>query len=57
MVEIMPGILPKVIKRLKAQLNMPIVAGGLIDSVDEVTELISSGASAVSTGKKEFWNI
>lgn len=57
MVEIMPGILPKVVKRLKSELKMPIVAGGLIDSTEEITELLSSGATAISTGKKEFWNI
>ncbi len=40
--------------RNEEELNIPIVAGGLIASMDEITELLSSGATAVSTGKKEF---
>jgi glycerol uptake operon antiterminator len=55
MIEIMPGTVTKVIKRLKRELGMPIVAGGLIESLSEINDALESGASAVSTGKKEFW--
>ena len=55
MIEIMPGIVSKVIKSLKKELSMPIVAGGLIESRDEINEAISCGATAISVGKKEFW--
>ena len=55
MIEIMPGTLSKVIKRLKKELNMPIVAGGLIESWEEINEAISCGATAISIGKREFW--
>lgn len=55
MIEIMPGIIPKVIKRLKKDLDMPIVAGGLIETQDEIKEAISCGAKAISIGKREFW--
>ena len=55
MIEIMPGTVAKVIKRLKNELEMPIVAGGLIETEDEIKEAIACGATAVSIGKKEFW--
>lgn len=55
MIEIMPGTLTKVIKKLKNELDMPIVAGGLIETEEEVKAAFSSGAFAISTGKKEFW--
>ena len=55
MIEIMPGTISKVIKNLKKELSMPIVAGGLIESWEEVDEAISCGATAISVGKKEFW--
>lgn len=55
MIEIMPGILFKVIKNLCIKTNIPIIAGGLIDTAEEVEAAIESGASAVSTGKKELW--
>lgn len=55
MIEIMPGISPKIIKNLKNRLDVPIIAGGLIDSKDEIVAALESGATAVSTGKKELW--
>ena len=55
MIEIMPGILSKVIKNIKTRLNMPIVAGGIIESKQEIEEAIESGAHAVSTGKNSLW--
>lgn len=57
MIEIMPGILPKVIKNLKTRLPMPIVAGGIIETEKEILEIIESGAEAVSTGKANLWDI
>lgn len=57
MIEVMPGIVPKVIKNLKNKLTMPIIAGGLIDDISEVELAVKSGAAAVSTGKTQLWNI
>ena len=55
MIEIMPATVTKVIKNLKCELEMPIVAGGLIETEVEIKEAIQAGAFAVSTGKEEFW--
>ncbi len=55
MIEIMPGTVCKVVEKLKKTLNVPIVAGGLIETVDEIESVISAGAFAISTGRKEFW--
>lgn len=55
MIEIMPGMMTKVIKILKKELDIPVIAGGLIETKKEVEEALSCGAVAVSTGKKEFW--
>lgn len=57
MIEIMPGVVTKVIPRLKSELTMPIVAGGMIETKAELAEALRSGAAAVSTGKTEFWKI
>lgn len=56
MIEIMPGTLSKIIKKLKEELKMPVVAGGLIETKEEITEAISCGATAISTGKQDFWD-
>ena len=55
MIEIMPGIVTKVIKRLKKELDTPIIAGGLIETKEEIEKATLCGASAISTGRKEFW--
>ena len=56
MIEIMPGSVTKVISRLKEILDIPIIAGGLIETEEETIEVIKSGAAAVSTGKITLWN-
>ena len=57
MIEVMPGNNPKVVKRLKAKIDIPIIAGGLIETQEETIEIIKNGAFAVSTGSEELWNI
>ena len=57
MIEVMPGIIPKVIKRLKNMVDVPIIAGGIVDTVEEIEDIIKSGAAGISTGKNELWNI
>ena len=56
MVEIMPGVIGKIIKKLSVG-HTPIISGGLIDSKEEVTTALSCGAVAVSTGAKDLWYI
>lgn len=56
MIEIMPGIVPKIIEQIKEKVEVPIIAGGLIDSICEVEKAISCGASAISTGSSALWN-
>jgi glycerol uptake operon antiterminator len=57
MIEIMPGIVTKTFKRLSDKVDVPIIAGGLLEEKEEIIAALSSGADAVSTGKKELWNL
>ena len=52
--ELMPGVIGKSIQRF-AKLGTPVIAGGLIETKAEVTDALGSGATAVSTGRKELW--
>ncbi len=54
MVEIMPGLIGKIIRRFAVG-DIPVIAGGLIETKAEVTDALGNGALAVSTGKKELW--
>lgn len=55
MIEIMPGVIYKIICNLKKELNIPIITGGLIETQDEIDQILKSGAFAISTSKKTFW--
>ncbi|MBZ4645937.1 MAG: glycerol uptake operon antiterminator [Petroclostridium sp.] len=55
MIEIMPGVMPGIIKRINCQLSCPVIAGGLIDSKEDIIEILKAGALGASTGKKELW--
>ena len=54
LIEIMPGVIGKVIARV-ASGSTPVIAGGLIETKDELLAALSHGALAVSTGKQELW--
>ena len=54
MIEIMPGVITKTINKF-AKSSVPVIAGGLIETKEEVTAALASGAIAVSTGKEELW--
>ena len=56
MIEIMPGIMPEIIEKLKNEIKLPLIAGGLISDKKDVIAALSAGADAVSTTKKELWN-
>ncbi len=55
MIEIMPGLLPKVIASLVQKTEVPIIAGGLIENRREAETVLKYGAAAVSAGKQKLW--
>lgn len=56
-IEVLPGIVPKVLGIISKYSNKPIVAGGLIESKEEVIQALNSGATCISTTKKEIWDM
>lgn len=54
LIEIMPGIAYKIVSRFSSG-KTPVIAGGLIETKNEVTQALSFGATAVSTGCEELW--
>ena len=55
-IEIIPGVICKIIKQF-AKGSIPVLVGGLIDTKEEITDALSSGALAISTSKKDLWYI
>ncbi len=55
-VEILPGIIPDVVKRFSSDSKVPIITGGFISEKRHIIENIKAGASGVSTGNSDLWN-
>ena len=56
-VEILPGLLPKVIAELRQRVDVPIIAGGFIHEKEDVIAAIQAGALAVSASRPEIWSM
>lgn len=54
-VEVMPGALVKVIERMSNKLEIPIIAGGIIDDEKEVMAILKAGAVSASTSASHLW--
>lgn len=54
-IEVLPGLIPKVIKRLAAECSVPVIAGGLIADREDVIAMLGAGAAAISTTNEETW--
>lgn len=52
--ELMPGVIDKAITRF-CNSSIPVIAGGLIETKQEVTHALGCGATAVSTGNIQLW--
>ena len=55
-IEILPGAMPKIIRRLAASVRVPIVAGGLISDKEDIVGALAAGALAVSSTNAALWN-
>ncbi|WP_128894923.1 glycerol-3-phosphate responsive antiterminator [Longirhabdus pacifica] len=55
-IEVLPGVMPHIIKEIYEETKIPIIAGGFIRKEQEVDEAIQAGAVAVTTSRKELWN-
>lgn len=56
-VEMLPGLLFKVIKELSETIRKPLIVGGLISDKEDVMEALKSGATCISTTKEEIWSV
>jgi glycerol uptake operon antiterminator len=54
-IEVLPGIIPHIITEVKERSGIPIFAGGLIRTVEDVGLALGAGATAVTTSNTELW--
>ena len=56
-IEVLPGVMPRVIKRICGSVKTPIIAGGLITDKEDVMAALSAGAIAVSSTNHQVWKL
>lgn len=55
--EIMPGVMPKILKVIRTYTDIPLVAGGLISDKKDIIAAFDAGVDAVSTTKEDLWGL
>lgn len=56
-VEVLPGAIPKIIRKIHNGVRKPLIAGGLIENINEVQASINAGAFAVSVSSENLWEL
>ncbi|GEL78555.1 glycerol-3-phosphate responsive antiterminator [Tenuibacillus multivorans] len=56
-IEVMPGLMPKIIDRLTYEVKLPIFVGGLISSKEEILDALAVGALGVSASNSSLWEL
>ena len=53
-IEVLPGVMPKVLGRIAKVSRIPMIAGGLITEKEDVIAALSAGAIAVSSTNQQY---
>ncbi len=56
-VEILPGPMPKVIKKILNYISVPLIASGLITDIIDLNSILDAGAFAISTSNENIWHL
>lgn len=56
-IEVLPGCIPTVISWIIEKITIPIIAGGLVCTKEDVIAALSAGAFAISSTNPEVWNM
>jgi len=54
-IEILPGLMPRIITTLKKEVGQRVIAGGLISQKEDIIEALNAGATAISTTNSQLW--
>ena len=54
-IEVLPGVMPKVIGNICKDLPVPVIAGGMIREKEDVMALLKAGVTSVSSTNPEIW--
>ncbi len=54
-VELMPGLMPRVIREMRQRIKQPLIVGGLVRHAEEIRTALHNGADYVSIGDASLW--
>ncbi|MCF0129315.1 MAG: glycerol-3-phosphate responsive antiterminator, partial [Pseudobutyrivibrio sp.] len=54
-IEILPGLMPKIIRKTVEKFRVPIIAGGMISEKEDVLNALDAGAIAISSTNENVW--
>ena len=55
--DILPGVMPKTIRKICGMVHTPVLAGGLIADKEDVVSVLNAGAMAISTTNPAIWSL
>ena len=55
MIEVLPGVMPKIIQKICKQNRTPVIAGGLISDKEDIMAALDAGAISISTTNQKVW--
>lgn len=55
-VEILPGCSPKLISKITQNIDLPIITGGFVDTIEEIKRNLEAGALSCSTSDVDLWS-
>lgn len=56
-VELLPGIMPAIIRQFASVTSVPVIAGGLIRTEEDIRQALDAGAVAATTSRKSLWHL
>lgn len=56
-IEVLPGVMPKIIHKICQSTRTPVIAGGLITDKESIMGALDAGAIAVSTTNRDVWKM
>lgn len=57
MLEMLPGLMPKMIERVRKTAKIPVIAGGLLSDKEDVMAALAAGAISISTTDPAVWDM
>lgn len=56
-IDILPGVMPKILKRISEEVKVPIIAGGLISDKEDIIGALKAGCIGISTTDSNIWSV